>query len=360
MSESGKGKGVQRLAIAGAGAAGLSAALCAAKYGLNVQIIESENQVGGSVVRGQLHTLAGFLDPHGEVLDSPICREFVLRTARHSQKRKIGKLWVIQIDSSVYSSLINDWLSGFANVQLHTGSHFSRLSTSGNTLSGGTVVHLGGGFEIAGTGLVFLDATGSASLAALADPAAAIFDPHENSFAITLRANDLGAVPDQVGRVALKLKLERLVDSGNISVWVDSGFSENEVFVKISGSSGEDVRLAASQLSKSFRWTRQSELCNRNGGRIVTAPPGPAEPDNSFLVSWPFERWEGAHVTLESPPKMPFRLSENYLRARGFTNLFAAGKSAGIPQPWMSAARVVGSCWTMGEHVVKMMVRGNA
>lgn len=364
MTNGGKEKYSPVVCIAGAGAAGISAALCAGKMGWEVHLAEREQEIGGTVRRGQLHTLTGFLNLRGEVIDSVICREFAARAAAYSKKEKRGKYWVFVIDSSRYTEIVTGWLAEFPAVQVHTFSSFESVFTEAGRVRS---VSLRNGREsVSYSGnLVLVDATGDAQLAALADKHAVRSDPQFDSFALTLMAEISGAAPALMERVALKARLEKELAGSGTSVWIDIGSADNKIAVKINSVSSSVLAADADRIATALKNSSglkimrlaASEISNRNGNQIIAEQAGEATPGNSFLVSWPFETWRGGEVHIEDPPEMPFLLSEKYLRAHSYANLYAAGKSAGVPRPFASAARAVGSCWTMGEQVVKMIAR---
>ena len=174
-------------------------------------------------------------------------------------------------------------------------------------------------------------------------------------------------------RAALKLELESFWPFPQASTWFDSGFDPDELFLKINfpGPWELAVRLANDiktdlpgllKMHSSLRGfdnLRASSLVCRDGPRLKSKAPDPSLSDsNSFLVAWPYEQWKGSTVTVELPSALPLRFSENFLHSAEIGNLFAAGKCAGLPDREMSAARVIGSCWTMGEQVAKMIARG--
>lgn len=357
MKDTGKQKGFHRMVVAGAGAAGISAALSAAEHGLTVDLLEATDRIGGTICRGQLHTLAGLFTPDGEAVDSRICRQLIKRLPQ-AQKRKIGKLWVLQIEPELYSEILVAWLGTYPKITLHRRAEVHAIHLAGHELTS-----LGAGdFEVSGTGIAFVDATGSAALAALADQA---WPAEEISFGLVARARVTGEPLNPTARVVLKLELESLAAFEGNSVWLDTGFYEDEIFLKFNSGTPPDREALSSGLRQYFG-ARLTDLflgepVARFGPRLrARAPDGILDPSRSFTVSWPYEIWEGAGVNLEWPAVMPFRLSENYLRSAAIVNLFAAGKCAGLPAREMSAARVAGGCWAMGEQVAKMVARESA
>lgn len=352
MTEAGKGKKtLAKAVICGAGAAGLGASIAAAGAGFDVTLIERESYVGGTVVKANLHTLAGFFDLNGGVIESGICREFIARADERALKRKMGRYWVLQISRAHYRQVVSDWMAEFENLKLALNSAVPDL-----------VMMDGRAHSEAFPGQYFIDATGNAELISILK--GELTERSENSYALTFQVT-LQNPPhlDLATRVSLKAELERANLRG--SIWLDTGHSANELFVKANFSSLADAEAAASPLTAAINSLKRlgevqsierSEICDRGGLRLKARDLKP-QAGRCFQVAWPYEYWRGADVQLEQPPRMPFYLSEDHFRVPGVSNLFAIGKSAGIPMPQMSAARVVGSCWTMGEQLVKMMVR---
>src|SRR5258708_5427291 len=67
--------GSESVVICGAGAAGLAAALAAARAGADVSLVEARPRLGGTVTHALIHTLGGFLDSSGEFLNDGLARE---------------------------------------------------------------------------------------------------------------------------------------------------------------------------------------------------------------------------------------------------------------------------------------------
>jgi hypothetical protein len=369
MIERGKEKGFRRMVIAGAGAAGISAALCAAKRGLQVDLIEVGRAPGGTAVHGMLHTLAGFLDNDGHLMDSEICQELYDRLGKDVQKRKMGKLWVLQIEPATYGKKITNWLNEFSGINLHTDSKITELKIVRDAIEAAQV---NGPVDwvVAGEGTAFVDTTGVAQLARLAGQWQAEI---VNSYAVNFRFDVKGlSSADRAVRAALKLEIETLWPLKEATIWLDSGFTNEEFFLKVNfGGPEAFAKEFAAQtqsalpktLSKiprlgGFDNLRISPLLQRGGPRLKSKHAShPLEDENTFPVAWPYEFWSGPEVEIEMPTKIPVRFSEDFLRAADIGNLFAAGKCAGLPEKEMSAARVVGGCWAMGEQVAKITTR---
>ena len=315
MFKRGKGKG--RVVVSGAGAAGLSAALCAARLGHEVQLLEASGQIGGTIRRAGLHTLAGFLNRDGQPVESEICREFTYRL--NARKRKMGRYWVLECEPSEYLSVTQNWLAEFPSLQLRLRSKLRKLEARRDRIvRAATDDH-----EFNGDDLIFIDATGDGEVAALLDQCRHV--PEEDSWGHTTRLRQ--QKKSLLQRLALKFEIEK--KDPRIAAWVDEGFGD--LFVKLNAAS-----------PKGPQWS------NRNGARLISL-----EPDHqTFLVHWPIEAWRGRDVTLDHAA--PVQIPQNYLASAKYVNLFAAGKCAGIPSPMRDAARVAGGCWTMGERAIHM------
>ena len=86
--------------VVGAGAAGMAAAVSAARNGANAIVIDAARFPGGTVRACLIHTLGGFFDNHGELLNDGLSAELIERLVRTdplARKRKIGRLWTLTI-----------------------------------------------------------------------------------------------------------------------------------------------------------------------------------------------------------------------------------------------------------------------
>ena len=87
------------IVIAGAGAAGMACALSSAMLGAKVVLLEQSGQIGGTVAQALIHTLGGFFDDQGGVLNPGLPEELIERLTRASPltcKRRIGKTWKLK------------------------------------------------------------------------------------------------------------------------------------------------------------------------------------------------------------------------------------------------------------------------
>jgi flavin-dependent dehydrogenase len=67
------------IVISGAGAAGMSAAVTAARTGRPVLLVEKSQGAGGTVAKSLIHTLGGLFDSSGGFINNGITRELAER-----------------------------------------------------------------------------------------------------------------------------------------------------------------------------------------------------------------------------------------------------------------------------------------
>jgi hypothetical protein len=101
----------------------------------------------------------------------------------------------------------------------------------------------------------------------------------------------------------------------------------------------------------------------RDGGRIrgeycLTAADvrqGRTFADAACRAAWPIEYWHPTEgVAIEYlPPDVTYEIPLRALQVRGLRNVFAAGKCLSADVLAHASARVVGTCWAMGEAVGK-------
>jgi hypothetical protein len=167
--------------------------------------------------------------------------------------------------------------------------------------------------------------------------------------------------------------------------WVDNGVHENEVYVKLFvplPGDWED-REARSEITREALKTQaavvqflqsrpefaQARVCNtgcvgvRDGGRVrgeycLSVDDVRRErkfEDAACRCSWPIEYWDpDAGVSLEYLPVSSwYEIPLRALKAKGLANVWIAGKCLSADPLAQASARVVGTCWAMGEAVGK-------
>jgi predicted NAD/FAD-dependent oxidoreductase len=110
--------------VAGAGAAGLGAALAAARAGATVAQVDAGPFLGGTVSRTLIHTLGGLFDAAGELVDPGLPAELVQRLQRADSgvyRRQMGKVWMLSVCPSVYRRVIKAWVREEPRLRVRPG-----------------------------------------------------------------------------------------------------------------------------------------------------------------------------------------------------------------------------------------------
>ncbi len=376
------------IVVAGAGAAGLAAAIAAARLGRQVLLVEASNRIGGTVTQTLIHTLGGLFDSAGRLLNPGLPAELVERLKQAdpaTRPRRIGKAWVLDTDPHVYQKVVQAWL---AELPAITVVHGSRIA--GVHLQDGRLIELDlasphGARTIHPAAVI--DATGTAEVARRVNPAL-VRDPvalPAGGFIIRLR----GAVPNCLrfpGGLGLVRQLRQAAAQGDLppecaTVWLDTGLQADEIYIKWAiplptdwrdpgvqadlnhqADQTRDRLVRFLQTMSALAHTHGAEagtLGIRDGGRIVgdymlteqDVRAGRRFPDAIARCCWPIELWSPAgDVSLDYlPPDSWYEIPPAALKVRGITNLWAAGKCLSADAHAQASARVVGSCWAMGE-----------
>jgi len=379
------------VAICGAGAAGMAAAIAAARSGAVSCLLEQQGNTGGTVSQSLIHTLGGIFDDAGEFLQPGLTRELAERLMSANKQvraRKIGKAWTLSVDPEVYTSVTRDWLDE-EGVVILLGSHVVDGCIHGSNIDSLTIRQDPRGGIIQMTCSAVIDCTGGAEVVRVSAPDKV----HDESL---LAAAGLIFQLHEVERAAISFPrnievlrgLRRAVEQGALpavceKIWIDLGSGADDAYVKLF------IPLNA-QWREPREWSRIEEhalhlrdqvfqwLSKFRGfekvrlgktGRIGIRDCGRIEGDYvlneadvrgarkfshpACRCQWPIEYWHPEHgVTVEYlSPGSFYEIPLEALKVRGMTNLWAAGKCVSAEPLARASARVVGCCWGMGEAV---------
>src|SRR5579862_6542744 len=158
--------------VCGAGAAGMAAALAAARAGAPVCLVEARPKLGGTVTHSFIHTLAGLYDSAGELLNDGLARELaqtLLKSNASTCKRRLGRAYVLGVDPDVYQALVEQWIRQEPQIHVLRNSQVCGASRSGDLLEELDVTTPDGAMRLRPKAVV--DATGSGAVAELVDAA---------------------------------------------------------------------------------------------------------------------------------------------------------------------------------------------
>jgi len=384
----GDSTGEDAVVVCGAGAAGLAAAISAARHGARVVLVEQCSELGGTVSGALIHTLAGFYDATGQIMNDGLARELterLLHADAATRCRKMSRLWVLNVCPNVYRRTIERWIAAERRISVIHSAQVIDLIRCGDRIEELTFSCPDGQKCIRPRAVV--DATGSAQLVRLVDASLVLDDlPRAaGGWIFRIRGIDEHALDFPKG-VAVVRTIRMAARTGELPpecahAWLDSGVHADEAFVKLMlapKGSWQDPRCLVQTILQAERIqaavlrflqklpeftgaeiTQTGRLGVRDGGRIrgrytLTGDDvraGRTFPDAVCRCDWPIEYWDGEKgVSLEYlPAGAHYEIPMRSLQLSGVQNLWAAGKCLSADREAHASARVVGTCWAMGE-----------
>ena len=374
--------------VCGAGAAGLAAALAAARRHARVLLLEALPQLGGTVAHALIHTLAGFYDSAGEVINGGLPAELIdrlLHADSNTRRRKMGRLWALNVCPTAYRDTVTRWIATQRQISVLCGARVTKAVRRGHSIEELEFATGNQTFHVRPAAVI--DATGTAAVARLIDESLVIDDQDRSAggWIFSVRGVAHGALdfPKGVGIVRL---IRAAAVAGGLPVecahaWLDLGVFPDETFVKLMVSHavhGRDphgnrqIAWQAQQTQAALLQfltrlpdfsgayiTETGTLGVRDGGRICgryvltgdDVRQGRTFHDAVARCAWPIEFWDPDHgVSIEHLPRGGhYEIPMRCLQLGDIRNVWAAGKCLSSDREAHASARVVGACWAMGE-----------
>ena len=377
------------IVIAGAGPAGVAAAITAARYGCSVLLVESSDKAGGTVAGSLIHTLGGLFDDSGNLLNHGLSEELCQRLQNASQsvvKRRIGRTWCLAVDPAIFRQKLEDWLSEEDLILLQTKSRVTAGCLNSDNLFQ-LKLELDGQPVCLNAGAV-IDATGAAALVRLLAPES-VLDPLERAAAgliLRLQGCDSSAL-NFPGGIEIIHSIRKACQAGELSsiagsAWLDTGLLPDEVFVKLAlplpeTENPEKDKMLVEQADEACvaitGFLRQypvfrNAYCVEYGriglrdGSVIRGVTCLTEadllgcvigPETACLGAWPLEYWDkSAGPQLRYlPPGGRYGIPVGCLKVAGHHRLWAAGKCLSAEPEAQASVRVAGCCWATGDAV---------
>lgn len=376
----------QPILIAGAGAGGLSSALSlASHYSGEIILAERAKQVGGTVSQALIHTIAGLYDDEGEHLNAGLPVELELRlmdASSSSQKRQMGKLWVLNVDPNIYQIVVQNWLSEFQNICVLNNTAVIK-PVSVTDADQHRVKQVSISQENKDQILepqVMIDATGSAELIRSLNPQLVSAGSALAGWVVQLKGVSPGVFKFPFN-VSLLHRIRKATTEGllpNIcsTLWLDSGVYDDELYGKFNLLTDQadslDMDRVMERLLVFLRETPEladisvtaiGALGIRDGGQVdgdyrlteYDIKHATSFSDSACQAAWPIEHWHPEKgIQLEYLPKRHrYSIPLRTLAVKGFNNLWVCGKSLSAEPRAQASARVVGTCWALGDALGK-------
>jgi hypothetical protein len=368
------------LVIAGAGATGIAGALSAARQKIPVLLLEKSAQLGGTVTGALIHTLGGFFDDRGDVLNPGLSAELIERLVEASPftcKRRIGKTWVLNVDPAIYQQVISSWLNEYPTINVCYQTYIKHAVINTQRIDA-VAVNCNKQSRTLNT-LAVIDATGRADIVRNIDSRLVTEGSALAGLIVQLGGVNPGTLDFPKG-LSLLQHIRKAAENHELppecaTLWFDSGVYPEEMYVKFNLPANNydpaQMITVAKQLL-AFLQTRpgfakafilcHGQLGIRDGGRVhgdytlteADLKQGQQFDDAVCRAAWPIEHWHPEHgVSLDYfPPGHSYEIPLKALKIGGLNNFFVAGKCFSAEPRAQASARVVGSCWAMGEGLI--------
>jgi FAD dependent oxidoreductase len=376
--------------VVGAGVAGSSAAVAAARGGSRTVLIEKELYLGGTGTAGMFQHICGLYlngdTAPTETLNQGIVRELVALLNRRSPQRtikKIGRVYVQPYSSDDLQSALTSLCSAEKNITLlhNTAAVAVRKHSPGIE----SVMVKGPDGEQAISAQVVIDCSGNGEIAVLAGADFDLSSPEERQLAgYTIHIQGLQGADDNL---ALKVPyhLAQAVRQGKFAPAVrfttfNPGETIGEGYCKMSVGAEEGpgreeqtrkeavaVHAYLASVIPAFKGAfiagTSLKVLEREGRR-VTGEYTLTKDDVIFARkfsdgivknAWPIELWDRLKGTVYKylPRGDYYEIPFRCLTVRNVANLLTAGRCISVTREALGSTRVMGACMALGEQAGK-------
>jgi hypothetical protein len=347
------------IAVVGSGAAGIAAAVTAARAGHTTLLLDQRPAAGGTGGFSGLTTLCGLYDDEGRFLNDGFAREFAEALAESAPLR-IGRVWVLPYRSTRFRGIADRLLTATPSLQTLWKTPLASVVVEGNH-----VVSLNG-FNV-GT---VIDCSGSAEVARAIGLECLATDDKTQAPAIVFPLRNVTrdlSTPAAVAQVLLPL-----ARAGLSSLTFQPSLEPNTVTVKFSGRADQVLPLIeflqthVGGFETCMTPLSEFPLARREGRMIVgeyllTGADVLAArklPDAVARCAWPIEQWgtDGVARFRYLPQGTHYEIPARSLRAARIQNLFMAGKTISADVDAIASARVMGCCLATGAAAADLAV----
>ena len=339
------------IAVVGAGAAGIAAAINAARAGAHTLLIDQRAVVGGTGGFSGLTTICGLYDDRGNFLSDGFAREFA-DGLKETPPLKMGKVWVLQYRPARFRELATSLIATTPQLEARWNTPIADVVQEDKR-----IVRLNG----IDVGAV-VDCSGTAEVAHAVRAEYLATDETTQASAIVF---PLGNVTRQLGTAAeVAQVLLPLARAGFPPLHLQPSLEVSLLTAKFSGS--------AEQVGPLIEFLRQNvdgfESCvtpmtefipARRAGRMIVGKyvltgedvlAGRKFSDAVARCAWPIEQWgaDGVARFRYLPAGVHYDIPARSLRAAKMENLFVAGKAISADVDAIASARVMGCCLATG------------
>lgn len=341
------------IAVIGSGAAGIAAAVCAARAGCSTLLLDKNNSAGGTGGFSGLTTLCGVFDDAGNFLNDGFSREFAEALSERRPPVKMGRTWVLLYRPEKFRDLAGKFFAAEPKLQTRWNTQLKDVAVRANR-----IVSLNG-IEVGAV----IDCTGVAEVGRAAGEQLLVTDDATQAPSVIFPLEKVER--DLSSPLAIAQILSALARAGLPSVSFMPGCDAGITSVKFAGPPAQVSALLEffRQHVPGFERCRTSQtefyIARRAGTMIVghyLLTGGDILGARKFSDAiargnWPVEQWsvDGKQHLRYLPPNEYYEIPARALQAVRTENLFMAGKSLSADVDAVASARVMGCCLATGE-----------
>jgi len=340
------------IAVVGAGAAGIAAAVNAARAGAKTLLLDERPAAGGTGGFSGLTTLCGLYDEAGNFLNDGFVEEFAGAIAKPETRIRMGRVWVLPYRPKRFREVAARLIETTANLTAQWNTPLATVQLTSNRITELNGISVG----------AVIDCSGTAEVAQAVNATTLATDETTQAPAVLFTLQNVRrslATPADMAQVLLPL-----ARAGFPTLNLQSGFASGEFTAKFAGTPAQVPELISFLRAKVGGFeectTPQQEFSGaRRAGRMIIGQyvltgddvlEGRKFSDAVARCAWPIEQWNSKGVVRFRylSPDAYYEIPVRALRCAQIENLFMAGKTISADVDAIASARVMGCCLATG------------
>ena len=345
------------IAVIGSGAAGIAAAVTAARTGRSTLLLDQNPAPGGTGGFSGLTTLCGLYDEYGQFIDQGFMRQFA-EAISEAPPFKMGRVWVLPYRPKKFLEATRSFLVQADGLKTIWATPLKDVTVCDQCIDSLN------GFQIGAV----IDCTGTAEVATAIGTECLETDAATQAPAVVFALRDVTrdvSIPAATAQILLPL-----ARAGFPSLNFHTNLEPDTLTVKFTGSPEqvpalisflkENVPGFASCSPESDKFSISSRAGRMivgehilTGAEVLSATKFP---DAVARCAWPVEQWNATGQTRLRylPAGSHYEIPARSLRAAKIKNLFMAGKTISADMDAIASARVMGCCLATGAAAGKL------
>jgi hypothetical protein len=339
------------IAVVGSGAAGIAAAVCAARAGRKTLLLDKSNSAGGTGGFSGLTTLCGLYDDAGNLLNAGFTHEYAEAIAE-IVPLQMGKVWVLPYRPEKFRDAAEKFFTAEPKLRTRWNAPLANVVVKNDQ-----IVSLND-FEVGAV----IDCSGSAEVARKIGIECLEGDETTQASAVIFPLHNVAR--EMLTPAAATQVLLPLARAGFPPLNFQSNLEPNSVTAKFTGQPEQVLPLIEFLRTHIHGFENCSTPLKefsvaRRAGRMIVGEyvltgmdilAGRKFPDAVAKCAWPIEQWnaDGKTRLRYLPPGSHYEIPARSLRAAKIKNLFMAGKTISAGTDAIASARVMGCCLATG------------